>query len=176
MATIPQIILIGDLSVPISANYNARQVLFSPALAAPNSPVLIQMVTDALTWMYDGGNYTQQEMTSVANYLIWLCGKFGLIAAGITGSGGSVTPIPPGGAASNQLNFVVAASGTTLIDGQSTVTLSQFIGFDIVIVKNGTGLTQNINGFVYYTWNKVTGLLTIVPAASTGDEFQITPV
>lgn len=97
MATIPQIIRNGKLSVPLSANYNAKQEMFSPALAAPNSPVLIAMVTDALNWMNEGGNYTTAEMSLVANYLVWLYGKFGLQASLITGSGGSVTPIDPGG-------------------------------------------------------------------------------
>lgn len=98
MATIAQIITNGELSVPISANYNSKKGLFSGgAIAAPNSPVLIAMVTDALNWMNEGGNYTTAEMVQVANYLVWLYGKFGLEASLITGSGGSVTPIDPGG-------------------------------------------------------------------------------
>lgn len=177
MATIAQIITRGKLSIPLSANYNSKQVLFSQALASPTSPVLIAMVTDALEWANERTDiYTQAEIIQIADYLIWLTGRFGLQASGITGGGGSVVPVTPGGLLPNQLNFTVDASTTPLIDGDTSKTFSQFIGYNLTVVKNSQPLDQITTKPVYYLWNKATGAFSTNLATITGDEWQITPV
>jgi len=175
LATIQQIITNGYLSIPLSANYNAKQQLFSPALAAPNSPVLISMVTDALNWMNEDGGYTDAELASVANYLVWLCGRFGLQAAGITGSGGSVTPVTPGGGSgASRIDFVVSAS-SYIPTGGTSKTISAFAGMEIDFIRNGVSQSTLSGQPSYITWNKTTTELTISPALTDDEVISIIP-
>jgi hypothetical protein len=179
IATIPQAIERGGISTYLVGNANSKDSLFGGGkIAAPGSMVSIAMITDALRWGYDdnGGAQTDEDLREVANYLVWLCGMYGQQAQAISEGSGGGTVITGGATAPGQLNFTVAASGTTLIDGQSTVTLNDFIGYNLIVNKNGTALTQIATAPVYYTWNSVNGSLTVVPAAFLGDEFQITPV
>lgn len=173
--TIAQVITNGYISSYLAALYNQKQELFSPALAAPTSPKTILMVTDALNWGYTGGAQTTTSLVGVSKYLIWLCGKFGLEAQFLTATGGSVTPIPPTGFV-NPLIFVVAASGTPLIDGQSALIISQFINFNLQFTRNGIVQSTVITESSYYTWDKTTGAFFCSPAASTGELFILMPV
>jgi hypothetical protein len=94
LPTISETISIGRISTYKAANDNAEGALFGKRLASPTSPVTIAMVTDALEWGNDGGAQTD-TVRQVANYLIWLCGKYALQARAIlniTSGGGSVTP------------------------------------------------------------------------------------
>ena len=175
MPTIAQTITNGQLSVPLCANYNAKQGLFKGgALAAPKSPVLIAMVTDALDWMDEGGNYTDAEESSVANYLVWLMGKFGLEASSITGSGGSVSPIPAGGLTPSRQDFIVSAT-SFIATGVSSQTLTQFIGYEIDFIRGGISQSTISTESSYIAWVKSTGLLTISPALSVGELITIIP-
>lgn len=98
IATIQEVIDRGNVSIYLSGNDNAKGSLFSPRLAAPSSPVSIAIVTSALTWGFEGGAQTDQNVRAMANYLVWLCGMYGQQAQAILsgGGGGSVTPINPG--------------------------------------------------------------------------------
>lgn len=180
--TVDEIIEVGNVSTYLSANYTERGKLFGGTIFKPVPPVQIAFVTDALNWGDEGGAETDASLRQVANYLYWLCGRFQLKAQEvISGAGGGSVSPTTSAAALNQLNFTVAASGTTLIDGQSLVMLDgtlgnpDFRGYNLVINKNAQAMTQINNGVFYYTWNKVTGQLDVVPAAFLGDEFQITP-
>ncbi len=91
--TIPQIIAIGDSSVCYSDNYYSEGALFGSRKTKLTTSVLIAYVTDGLRWGYEAGQ-TDNQLRSLGNYLIWLCGRFGQQAR--SGSaGGSVIPIPP---------------------------------------------------------------------------------
>lgn len=175
MATIAEIIDNGFLSVPLCANYNSKQGLFSGGtLAAPKSPVLIQMVTDALNWMNEGGNYTDAEEASVANYLVWLCGRFGLQAGSITGSGGSVSPITPGALSASRIDFIVSAS-SYMVTGATTATISQFVGYEIDFIRNGISQSTINTELSYITWVSSTGSLTVSGALLEGELISIIP-
>jgi hypothetical protein len=175
MPTIAEIISNGELSVPLAANYNSKSSIFSGgALAAPTSPVLIAMVTDALSWMDEGGNYTDAEEVSVANYLVWLCGRFGLQAATITGSGGSVTPVPPGGLSSSRIDFYVSAT-SIIVTGATSATLNQYIGKEIDFIRGGISQSTLNTEPSYISWTKSTGALTISPALTEGEAITIIP-
>lgn len=175
MATIPQTILNGELSVPLSANDNSAGSLFGGRLSNPTSPVTIAMVTDALSWMYEStGSYTDQEMTAVANYLIWLCGKYGLQASNITGSGGSVTPITPGGLTPSRIDFIVSAS-SYFVTGSTGGTISQFAGSEIDFIRGGISQSTIDTEPSYIAYTKSTGALTITPALIVGEVITIIP-
>ena len=78
--SIPEVLRIADLSAPYSLNYNEEGALFGPRLNKTNA-LTILMVADALRWQYESGLVLGiNSATGVANYLIWLCGKFGLQA------------------------------------------------------------------------------------------------
>ena len=50
--TIPEIIRLGDISVPLSANYESKGNIFGERMAI-NAPQTIALVTDALRWQWD---------------------------------------------------------------------------------------------------------------------------
>lgn len=96
LLTIPETIEIGEVSVYLSGNNNSLGQLFGKRLASPTSPVTIAMVTNALIWGYEG-NPVDDNLRSVANYLVWLCGKYSLEAQYIISGSGGGTVVPIGG-------------------------------------------------------------------------------
>lgn len=181
MATIlpvDEIIELGDVSIYLSANYVAKRRLFGGSIIKPTPPVQIAWVTDALRWGYEGGAQTDQSLRQTANYAYWLYGKFQLEAQNIIdgAGGGSVAPTPAGTTLPNPLDFEVSAS-TTVATGETSVTISQFIGYDVNFSRGG--IMQNTtslgDGSSYYAWNRVTGLFSVYPAAAEGELFRIMP-
>jgi hypothetical protein len=200
--SISDIIKLGDISVPLSSNYQVNGNLFGKRLAF-TAPITIAIVTDALRWQYEGfptigdnlatesedplitQNFnnivvsTSENISArgVANYLYWLCGKFALEAQFlITGAGGgTVIPIMPGSTPS-PIEFEVTAS-SYMVNGQSTVTIPSFKGYNLLFVRNN--VPQSIidmgGGSSYFSWNKVTGVFTCYPAATSGELFQLYP-
>lgn len=164
----------------LAANALDKGQLFHKNKLNPLLPQQIYALYFIIKKVYDK-DASYPGMTNACIYLWEIMGRFGLASQGLSGGGGSVTPVTPP-TTLVQLNFTVAASGTTLIDGQSSVMLDgtlgnpDFRGFNLLVNKNGTPLAQIITAPVYYVWSKVSGLLTVVPAAFLGDEFQITAV
>lgn len=174
--TIPEAIQNGYVSSYLAAIYNAKQGLFGGALAAPTSPIKIKMVSDGLSWGYYGAAQTEASLFSVGKYLQWLSGKWWLEAGNVTGSGGSVTPITPGSITVAALDFIVSVS-STIAAGETSITLTQFIGYDVNFFRGGVAqyTTDPGDGSTYYSWNSVTGLFTISVAAQLGEQFRISP-
>ena len=134
---------------------------------------LIYLVRQALEWLYEL-DPTHPDLDIIGNYLIAICKHSARAEANIVGGGSTPSIINP--SRPSQLNFTVAASGTSLIDGQTSATFTQFIGYNLVLDKNGQPMTQISTAPIYYTWDKNSGILILNQAATTGDEFQITPV
>ena len=175
MATITQVVQNLYVASYKCALYNAKQSLFSSALAAPKSPVTILMCANALDWGNSGGASTAQLLTQVANYGIWLSGKFYLEATQVTGSGGgSVTPVAPGGLTPTRQDFYVSSS-SLLPTGTTSKTLTQFIGYEIDFIRGGI-LQSTLSGeSSYFTWNKSTGAFTCSPALIVDELISIIP-
>lgn len=181
--TIQEAIDRGDVSIYLAANDAARGVLFGGTLA-PGSAVSIALITDGLRWGYDGGAQTSESLRSYANYLVWLCGKWGQQAATIIagGGGGSVIPIAPGGRP-QQFNFEVDSS-SFIATGDTTKQFPDiWKGWDLLFDRNG--VVQNTivsTESSYYSWNKVTAFLTLLGpppgngAAFETEKFQFSPV
>lgn len=109
------------------------------------------------------------------NYVYDLCFPYMLEAQSISGSGGLVIdPVTSG--FPDPYDFVVAASSTPIKDGDSSVTLSNFIGLNIIFNRSNVPQSTIDTGGSYYSWVKSTGLFTCFPAAVTGELFQIIPV
>lgn len=176
MDTIAEDIIIGKVSTSLASNYNAKQALFSPALADPTSPVTIQMVTNALDWGYSGGAQTNESLRSVANYLIWLCGKFGLQARNLIGIGGaSVTPIIPGSLRPSRLDFIVSST-SPLPSGSTGGTFASFIGYNLDFIRGGVSQSTVTTEASYFTWDKTNGLFTCSPALVDTELVALIPV
>lgn len=174
MLTVNDIISIAKISEYLSTIDVEKGSIFGKRIA-PETPQILYNERKAVEFMYalDPAN-TSLQLTS--NYLYSLCRGYNLQAQAILGTatGGSVAPITPT-SIPNPYDFVV--SGSSLIPtGASSVTLPAYIGWNVLVVRNG--ITQsNINvGQSYYSWNKTTGLLTISPEAYDGEQFQIFPI
>ena len=118
---------------------------------------------------------TDTTLVATGNYLMALCGLYGLEAQEVTASGGTVAPSATS-TAPLPLQFEVAASGTTFIDGQGSATLATFAGYNLLFSRNGIPQSTVSSQPSYYSWNRSTGLLTISPSAILGELFQIYPV
>jgi len=171
--TVPQIIEIAKISQFLSQIDVAKGSLFGKRIA-PSTPIVLYCERKAVEWLYNL-DPNDSTLTLTANYLYSLCRGYNLKAQSITGGGGSVVPpVPP--SQPLPLQFIVAASGTTFIDGQSSVTLTSFIGYNLLFSRNGIPQSTVAGQPSLYTWNRSTGLMTISPAAVLDELFQIYPV
>jgi len=171
--TVPQIIQIAKISQYLAADDASKGVLFG-ARKAPETAKVLYMERKAVEFLYDL-DPTDTSLVLTANYLYSLCRGYNLKAMSITGGGGSIAPVNP----STQplpLQFIVAASGTTFIDGQSSVVLTSYIGYNLLFSRGGIPQSTVTSESSYYSWNRNTGLLTISPAANLSELFQIYPV
>lgn len=119
--------------------------------------------------------YTNSAARGVANYLYWLCGQFALegqyIITGV--GGGSVVPINPS-STPVPLDFEVTGS-SFISSGESAVIITDFIGYNLLFVRNNVPQSIIDMGGSYYSWNKTTGAFTCYPAATSGELFQLYP-
>ena len=170
--TVPQIIDIAKISQFLSLNDVQKGSLFSPRVA-PVTPEVLYLERSAVEWMYnlDPGN---SSIPQTSAYLYSLCRGYNLQAQQITGTAGAISPVNPT-QIPNPYDFEVSAS-SFIADGQSTVTISAFIGFNVLFVRNGIPQSTVNAGGSYYSWVKSTGVFTISPAAILGEQFQIYPV
>jgi hypothetical protein len=170
--TVAQIIDIGKISQYLAQNDVLKGNLFSPPVAR-TTPQILYLERKAVEWMYniDPAN---TSLVQTSQYLYSLCRGYNLQAQQISGTAGAISPVVPA-QIPNPYDFEVDA--TSLIsNGQSSVTLNAFIGFNVLFVRNGIPQSIINTGGSYYSWVKATGVFTISPAAVTGEQFQIYPV
>lgn len=122
-------------------------------------------------------NPADTTLTATSNYLYALCNKYALMAQTIVlGSGGSV----PGTVATvspTPYQFTVDASTSFMINGQSSKTITAFIGYNLIFIRGGvTQSTVNDGINSYYSWSKSTGIFTCSPAAVTSELFGLFPI
>jgi hypothetical protein len=134
-------------------------------------------ITSTLS-QFSGGAYADSGNSSlekISNYLYWLCGRYALVAQGISGEG-SIAPITAGIAnVPNRLDFIVSTT-SVIVTGQTTKTIANFIGYNIIFSRNGLVQSTTDTGGSYYSWNANTGLLTLINGeAQEGDQFLIIP-
>lgn len=176
--TIQEAINRGSVSIYLAGNNNAKGALFGKRLAAPGSMTTIAMVTDALSWGYDGGAQTEESLRQTANYLVWLCGSYGQQAQYILEGNGGGSVVPGGGGTVLPLpeDFEITSSSSPLSAGESSVTLTAYIGYNVIFTRSGITQSTVDNGGTYYSWNRDTGLFQCFPAAALTEIFTITPV
>jgi hypothetical protein len=172
--TVNDIINIAKISQYLATLDVEKGSLFGKRIV-PDTPQILYNERKAVEWMYalDPAN---TSLTSTSNYLYSLCRGYNLQAQAILGTntGGSVSPVTPTSIPS-AYDFVV--SGSSLIPtGASSVTLTAYIGWNILVVRGGIVQSSINTGGSYYSWNKTTGLLTISPQAYDGEQIQLYPV
>ena len=86
LLSIADTIRVGDMSGPLSSLYVDKKAMYGGTVIRPVPPLLITIITDALRW---ATVETAADQRSVANYLYWLCGRFGLEAQNIISGPGA---------------------------------------------------------------------------------------
>lgn len=177
MPTVARILELADVSCMLANNRVGKGSLFGPPID-PKLPWAIYMVYVILKRVYDTDpTFESTQQRVVADYLYELIQRYAFKAAAIVdnNTGGQIAP-PSGITVPNPYDFEVEAS-SFIPTGDSSVTISQFIGYNVNFSRGG--IMQNTtnlgDGTSYYSWNLVTGLFTIYPAASEGELFRIMP-
>jgi hypothetical protein len=117
---------------------------------------------------------------AIGNFGLSLCGVHLLTAQGISGGGGSVTPVVPASSL-DPYDFEVSPT-SFIVTGATSKIITDFIGYNIIFVRNRVTQSRVNMGDTYYSWDKVTGLLTLFGpspangAAQTGEPMQIFPL
>jgi hypothetical protein len=168
--TVTQIMDIWPIAMYLSANdiQNRRSNSGAVDITLPQK---IYSIGTAVQRIYDADS-TDDTLPQKARYLYALCGKYGLQASVVTQTAGSVSPATPN-VPIVPYQFNVAASGNLINEGESSVIITSFIGFNLLFVRNGIPQTTLTTESSYYSWNKETGLFTISPGAILGELFQI---
>lgn len=174
-----QIINIAKISQYLAAADAAKGSLFGER-KIPETAKILYMERKAVEWLYNL-DPTNSSLTGTANYLYSLCRGYNLEAQNILniGGGGSISPITPSGGLPEPYDFEVgvATSPTApLANGDSSVTLSSFIGYNVEFIRNNIPQNTTNVGNSYYGWNRVTGLFTVSPAVVTGELLRIVPI
>lgn len=165
--TIPQIIAIGDSSVAYADNYYSDGTAYGQRKTKLTTSVLIAYVTDGLRWGYEAGK-SESALRGLANYVIWLCGRFGQQAR--SGSaGGSVIPIPP----TTPFVYLIPITGASFADA-TNYNDPRIVGKEIVV--EWSGINDYMDSTMYA--QTATGFQMIIPgfnATSTNltDKFKI---
>jgi len=171
--TVADILNIARISQYI-ATIDIEKGKFFGRRIAPETPQILYNERKAVEWQYNL-NPADTSLTETSNYLYSLCRGYNLQAQQIAGTGGTISPVNPSQIPS-PYDFEVTAS-SIVPAGATTATLSAFIGFNLLFVRNGIPQsTLNIGGNSYYSWNKNLGLLTISPAAIAGEQFALYPI
>ncbi len=119
---------------------------------------------------------TDTTLTSTANYLYALMGKYGMQALRVPELTGYVADIEPENQLPVPYDFTVTST-TIIPDGGSTATLSAFIGCNLEFTRNN--ITQTTTdpggGGSYYYWNSANGQFICYPDAVIGESFRLVP-
>lgn len=163
MLTPTQILQIAKCSEYLSGNDIAKGALFGKRL----NPLLNRIIyaeRKALEWML-GMDSNYSTLQDVANYVLWLCGKYWIQANAIINGGGGgqpVTPVSPTPITGSFLNWIEVkkadfANGTDYIDsrleGKDLSVIGSWLGSKILEpgieweTINGGGVRILIDGF-----------------------------
>lgn len=138
--TVPQIIKLGDISVPLSANYQANGELFGKRFAF-TAPETIALVTDALRWQWEAFPDIEEVQAT------------GEITIDSTGDTGQIITVY----INDPFLGVISLGSYTLTDSDTTT--------DIIATNLGDVLATNSYGYGIEVVNNV---ITITAALGTG--------
>jgi hypothetical protein len=138
-------------------------------------PQKIRNIRKSIEYQY-ALNPSNTTLNGTSNYMLGMCIYLQEAQAIILNpgtAGGVVARTAP-----SPYQFFVDASTSFIIDGQSSKTITAFIGYNLIFVRGG--VTQSTvdpgGGGSYYSWVKATASFTCYPSASTSELFQLIPV
>jgi len=173
--TTQQQIDIGNASCIYAAN-ELRNGKRHGGLNDVGLPTMIYVVREGLERLYDL-DPTNEDITPLGNFLISICKDAAKAEVNIVGGG--ALPIVLGTTPPSPLDWVVSASSIPLATGETSVTLTQFIGYSNLNFSRG-GTTQYTSdpggGATYYSWNSSSGLFQLLgtnPEAVLGESMRI---
>ncbi len=139
-------------------------------------PQKIYAIKKSIEYWYNL-NPSDTTLVTTSNYLLALCGYYGAKAQHIITNSGTI-PGTVARTAPLPYQFTVDASTSFIIDGESSKTITAFMGYNLIFVRGGiTQSTVNAgDGSSYYSWSKTTGTFTCFPAAVTSELFGLFPV
>lgn len=170
--TVAQIIDIAKIS-QFLATIDVAKGSFMGQRVVPETPQILYAERMAVEWMYNH-DPSNSSLTQTSNYLYSLCRGYNLEAQQISGTGGVITPVNPS-EIPEPYDFEVTPT-SIIPEGATSATLSAFIGFNILFVRNGIPQSTLNLGGSYYSWNKALGIITISPMAMASENFQIYPI
>ena len=168
--TIPQIIELGEIATYKAFNYVADSVLWGSRTVKTPDPVMVALITDALAWEYEISP-ANPNLRQVANFNLWVYGFFQVQAQAASG-GGTVIPINPSLTMPNPIEFVVSDT-SPIVTGGNTLSLPNFIGYNIIFNRNNTSQTQINTGGQYFLWDKISGVFQCFGDAAQDELFSI---
>lgn len=138
-------------------------------------PTKIRIIRESIAYQYSQ-DPSDDTLVSTSNYLLGLCLYVNAARAIVLNPGtvpGTIATTTP-----SPYQFTVDASTSFIIDGQSSKTITAFIGYNLIFTRGG--ITQNSvdvgDGSSYYSWVKAAGSFTCYPAAATGELFGLFPI
>lgn len=171
--TVAEKIAIAEINEYLISNAIQKKDLFAGGINI-DLPTKIRVIREGIEYRYNQ-DPSDTTLTATSNYMLSLC-LYLSAAKAITGNAGVVAGVastsPP-----NDEQFTVAASGTFLVDGQSSKTITAFIGYNLLYVRNGIPqYTVNDGSGTYYSWTKSTGGFVSFPAVVTGEIIRLAPL
>jgi hypothetical protein len=164
--TVAQKLNIASISEYIITNAIAKGGLYAGGIDL-DLPQKIYNIRTTIQYLYEA-DPSDDSLQATTNYLYAMCGKFGLAAQAVLQIAGTIAGTSGAAAAPNPYQFTVAASGTFLVDGDTSKTITAFIGYNLLYIRNGiTQYTVNDGSGSYYSWTKATGSFTTTPAVAT---------
>jgi hypothetical protein len=138
-------------------------------------PNKIRNIRESIQYRYNQ-DPSDTTLIKTSNHLMGMC-LFSEVAQGIIFNSGTIPGTVPI-LVPSPYQFIVDASTSFIIDGQSSKTITAFIGYNIIFVRNYVpqSTVDPGGGGNYYSWTKATGSFVCFSAAATGDVFGIFPV
>ena len=176
--TIPEIIVWSEISQPLARMGEAKRLALGDNAADVDLDMKLYDTRIDVAYAY-AQNADADILHIMGNYLLMLCGRYLFQSQATIAGGGSITPIVPGtGPTPPYYDFTVNASTSFILTAATSKTFpSSWIGYNILFVRNSiTQSTVNDGVTTAYSWDKTTGILTLINgAAQTGELFQIYP-
>jgi len=131
-------------------------------------------LTVTITQFSGGVTAFDMDLEKRANYLYALCGKYALEANYLIRPGGLLSNITTPTAVPEPIEFIVSNNSLIPNNGNS-VSISSFIGYNLLFIRNGISQSSIDNGGSYFTWDKGIGTFVCYTNAATGELFQLYP-
>ncbi len=169
---IPDIIQWAKASQALSAIGEANNLAYEQGTIEENLHVKLYTERKSLEYSY-AQDPTSNQTYQIGQGVLALCGVYLFEAQAASGGGGSITPVIPG-SLPDPIEFEASAS-TPIPTGGNSLSISTFIGYNLIFVYKGQTQTTLSTQPIYFTWNKTTGNFSFSINVQEGDLIQLYP-